>query len=107
MVFTVWGVEISLQIRIRVEARVHCFSKLVFSGPKAGPGGPPFWNEECCLLLLGVLVLQKSWQMEEEPGSCPKAVLTAPARSLHPLPSLISNCLNLPLGTQGAVREAG
>ena len=27
--------------------------------------------------------------------------LTAPPWSLHPLPSLISNCLNLPLGTQG------
>ena len=27
---------------------------------------------------------------------------TAPPLSLHPLPSLISNCLNLPLGTQGS-----
>ena len=27
--------------------------------------------------------------------------LTAPPLSLHPLPSLISNCLNLPVGTQG------
>ena len=27
--------------------------------------------------------------------------LTVPPLSLHPLPSLISNCLNLPLGTQG------
>ena len=27
--------------------------------------------------------------------------LTVPPWSLHPLPSLISNCLNLPLGTQG------
>ena len=26
--------------------------------------------------------------------------LTAPPLSLHPLPSLISNCLNLPFGTQ-------
>ena len=26
---------------------------------------------------------------------------TAPPLSLHPLPSLISNCLNLPFGTQG------
>ena len=26
----------------------------------------------------------------------------APPLSLHPLPSLISNCLNLPLGTQGS-----
>ena len=27
--------------------------------------------------------------------------LTVPPLSLHPLPSLISNCLNLPFGTQG------
>ena len=27
--------------------------------------------------------------------------LTAPPLSLHPLPSLINSCLNLPFGTQG------
>ena len=43
--------------------------------------------------------------LEGEPGPCPKAallfLLTVPPLCLHPLPSLISNCLNLPLGTQG------
>ena len=43
--------------------------------------------------------------LEGEPGPCPKAsllfLLTAPPLSPHPLFSLISNCLNLPLGIQG------
>ena len=45
--------------------------------------------------------------LEREPGSHPEAVrlygccLTVPPWSLHPLPSLISSCLNLPLETQG------
>ena len=47
--------------------------------------------------LLGVLVLQKSSKillcasLEGEPG--PYCSLTVPPLSLHPLPSLISNCL--------------
>ena len=32
--------------------------------------------------------------------------LTVPPLSLHPLPPLISNCLNLPFGSQGRSREA-
>ena len=60
--------------------------------------------------LLGVLVLQKNSKillcifLEEEPGpalSLHCGLLTAPPWSLHPLPSLISNCMNLPFGTQG------
>ena len=42
--------------------------------------------------------------LEGEPGSAPRlhcCFLTAPPLSLHPLPSLISNCSNLPFGTQG------
>ena len=40
---------------------------------------------------------------EGEPGPYPKAALSFLdcSLSLHPLPSLISNCLNLPFGTQG------
>ena len=56
----------------------------------------------------GVPFLQKNSKMlcillEEEPGPCPKAAppLIAPPLVLHPLPFLISNCLNLPFGTQG------
>ena len=40
---------------------------------------------------------------EGKPGPAPRLhyyLLTAPPRSLHPLPSLISTCLNLPFGAQ-------
>ena len=45
--------------------------------------------------------------LDGEPGPCPKAALLfllTVCFSLvsHPLPSLISNCLNLPVGTQGS-----
>ena len=42
--------------------------------------------------------------LEGEPGPCPKldhCFLTAPLFCPHPLPFLITNCLNLPFGTQG------
>ena len=43
--------------------------------------------------------------LEGKPGPCPKAsllfLLTAPPLSPYPLFSLISNCVNLPLGIQG------
>ena len=42
--------------------------------------------------------------LEGEPGPCPKLdhrFLTAPLFCPHPLPFLITNCLNLPFGTQG------
>ena len=42
--------------------------------------------------------------LEREPGPAPRlycCVLMAPPWSLPPLPSLISTCLNLPLGAQG------
>ena len=60
--------------------------------------------------LVGVVVLQKSSKilicisLEEDPGPCSKAALLFfdySSLSLHPLPSSISNCLNLPFGTQG------
>ena len=35
----VWKWKIGLQIRIRVDAGLHSFSKLVFSGPGTGSGG--------------------------------------------------------------------
>ena len=60
--------------------------------------------------LVGVLVLQKSLKilrcicLEGEQGFCLASLrycfLTCPALSPHPLPSLISSCLNLPFGTQ-------
>ena len=33
-------------IRSSIEANLRCLSKLVFSVPKTGSGGPPSWNEE-------------------------------------------------------------
>ena len=60
--------------------------------------------------LLGGLILQKSSKilscvsLEGEPGSYPRLryyLLTAPPWSLHPLPSLMSDSLNLPFGPQG------
>ena len=42
-------------------------------------------------ILLGV-------SLEGEPGPCPQGCSSLVS---HPLPSLISNCLNLPVGTQG------
>ena len=60
--------------------------------------------------LLGVLVLQKNLTMlscvslEVGPGPVPRlhyCFLVVPSLPLHPLPSLINNCSNLPFGTQG------
>ena len=33
--------------QISVEVSLHSSPTLLFSGPRTGPGGPPFWNEEC------------------------------------------------------------
>ena len=64
--------------------------------------------------LLEVLVLQKSSKillcvsLEAEPGPCPRAALlflNSSSLVSHPLPSLISNCLNLPFGTRGRSRR--
>ena len=63
------------------------------------------------IYLLGGLVLQKNSKillsifLEEGPRLCPQSCtiiswLTPPC-SLHPLPSLSSNCLNLSFGAQG------
>ena len=93
-------------------------TELVFSGPRTGSGGSSFQNE-VYFIFVGVIVLQKNSKilscifLEKEPGPCPKAgrffvlclflrccFLTAPPLRLHSLPSLISNCLNLPFGAQ-------
>ena len=67
---------------------MHCFSKLVFSGPpflETGSSGPPFFQMKNQLHqvfhLLEVLVLQRGSKillhifLEEEPGSCSKSAL--------------------------------
>lgn len=62
------------------------------------------------LLSVVASVLQKNSNipscifLEEKPAPCPEAALlclNVPLWSLHPLSSLISDCLNQPLGTQG------
>ena len=69
------------RIRIRVEASLHCLSKLVFRGPRTGFDDPPSRNEECFIKwfshILGVLVLKKGLCMflKKEPGSYLKAAL--------------------------------
>ena len=63
--------------------------------------------------LLGASVLQKSSKLfcvssKGDQGPVPRlhyCFLTAPPLSLHPLLSLISNCLNLPFETQGGSRR--
>ena len=72
--------------------------------------GGLLWNEECYIFYLGdfssikssKILLCVSLEMEQDPA--PRlhyCFLSAPPLSLHPLPSLISNYLNLPFGTQG------
>ena len=75
-----------------------------------------FLNEEFFINifhLLGILVLQKGSKillcifLEKEPDPGPKlhyCFCSSPVSAT--LPSLISNCLNLPFGTQGKVLEA-
>ena len=72
--------KIGPQIRIRAEASLCCFSKLVFSSPRTGPGGSPSSSSSSF-----------SWGFE----FCRKAqniVIFIPPWSLNPLISLISNC---------------
>ena len=79
----------------------------MFSGPKTGSRGPPL-----SFLFIGVFSSAEELKdllcifLEEELESCPKGCmhycfLTVPPLSEHPLPFLISICLNLPFGTQG------
>ena len=106
--------KIGPQIRIRVEASLHCFSRLVFNGPGTGSGGPPFFRMKNQVVnifhMLEVLAGQKGSKillcifLEEKAGPCPKAMLLSldcASRSLHPCPSLIREGLNLPFGPQG------
>ena len=44
--FTAWGVENRSIGKDQVEASLHCFSELVFSGPRTGSGGPPSSRNE-------------------------------------------------------------
>ena len=81
--------------------------------PRAGSDDPPsFWKGDATSSSssLGGLVLQKCSKvllcifLEEEPAAAPRlhyCLSAPPAWSLHPLPSQISSCLNLTVGTQG------
>ena len=58
-----------------------------------------------CLQNSSKILLYTNMSLEWGPGSCPRAallfLLTVSPLFLPPLPSLISICLNLPVGTQG------
>ena len=90
--------KIGLQIRIRVEASLHCPSKLVSRGPRTGCGGPPSSQnvvDQIVLPFVGGLVLQKGSKIllyifskeKPGPGPCPKAALwSLDCTSLVPAP---------------------
>ena len=67
------------------------------------------WKEDCChLAFLGGFSFINSIKIllcvslgSEPPQVCTNCFLTVSPLSLHPLPSVISNCLNLPFGAQG------
>ena len=117
--FIIWEWKIGPQIRIRVDASLHSSSKLVFSGPGTGSGDPPsFWKEECCIKLLTTLICWRFqfcrkaqryyvYSLRRNQDSAPRhyCLLAAPPWSWHSIPSLISNSLNLPFGTQGRSRR--
>ena len=107
----VWEWQIGPQIRIRVQASLHSLSKLMLSIPRTGSGGPSFLNEECFIDILHLMGGFSSVELKDIVMYIPwggtrtprvhYCLLTAPPWSLHPLPSLISNCLN-----SGKVEEA-
>ena len=98
---------------------LHSFNLEITSGGPVIVIEPSLWNEECFIKqfifhLLGVLVLRKSSKillcvsLRRNQDRAPRlhyCFSAAPPLSLHPLPSLISNCLNLPFGTQGRSRR--
>ena len=106
--FIVLGVKNRTTDKDQVEASVHCFqswcSMVWWSS---------FQNKECFInifQLLGVQFCRRtqrycyvySLRRDQDPaGKLHECLLTAPLWSLHPLPSLISNCSKLPFGTQG------
>lgn len=103
-------------MRTRVEASVHCFSKLMFRWSQHWFWCSFFWNEECYIDIFHLLgfwlcgrtqrYIRRNLDPARRLHSC---LWTAPSRSLHPLPSLRSNCLNLPFGPQessGRLNEA-
>ena len=114
--FIVWGVDLGLQTRIWVEASLHCLSKLVFSGPRTGSGGPPSWNEKSFIKwffhLLGTSVLQKGSKtlfcifLKEEPERCFKAALLCLDGSSQVSASPPFPDEQLPFGNSGKGMEA-
>ena len=105
------------KIRIRVEASLHCFSKLVSTGPRTLVVLLPGKKTDHRVVLpfvCGVLVLQKESKillhvfLEEEAGPCPKAALLSldcsSLVSASP-PSQISHC-PLKLGEGLAIQRS-
>ena len=101
----VWEWKRGPQIRIGMDASFHSSSQLVFSGPRTGSGGSPLW-----VSLVGAFSSAEelrccyAYSLGRNQATAPRlhsCSLTAPPCSLYPLPSLMSNCLNWPFGTQG------
>lgn len=107
------GVENRATDKDQGRGKLVLFFKLVLSGPRTDSWGPSFQNEECFINifhLLGVLVMWKNSKIlylyslgrDQEPApSLHYCLLITPSYSLHPISSLISNCL-----TSGEFREA-
>ena len=73
--------------------------RLVFSGPRTSYGCPSLW-----LTFVGAQTDCYIYSLKRNQDPAPRlhyCLLTVPPWSQHPLPSLISTCLNLPFGTQG------
>ena len=92
---------------------VSIINLLVSTGPGSSSYGqyiqltsPTLWGFQSLQKSSKILL---SISLEGEPGHCPKAsllfLLTVSPLTLHPLPSLISNCLNLLFGIQGRSRR--
>ena len=97
------GVENGPQIW--VDAGLQSSPELGLGGPGTGSGGPPLWfpfaggYSSAEDLKAAVLCLPRGGTR-----TCPQAVLLSPdgsPRSPHPLPALMSDCLNLPFGAWG------
>ena len=94
---------------------VHCFSKLVFRwsqdsedpsfGMKSVSATSFFCGSFSSVIELKGIVMYIPWGGTRTLPRGFTILLTAPPWSLHPLPSLTSNCLNLLFGSQGMSRR--
>ena len=104
VVLQFWEWKIESRIRIKVEASLHCLSKLVFSGLRTGSGGPP----SCWEFQFFRRAQRYCYFLQRNQDPVPRlqyCLLTACPWSLHPLLFLISYYLNLALWNSGKNME--